>query len=196
MIEEIQRRQHDFKNNINTINGIIETSHDCELRNKLRGYMDSLDVLSINLGEIMYIKNSILKAIIYTKICEAKKRDIEFKYNIQHNTLEDILVDYEISDILNNIINNAFEALDNKENNKVINLNILMENGKNIIAIKNNGYILDPKNLKNIFKIGFSTKAGHRRGYGLYNVKNIVNRNHGNMQLFIEDDFVCFYISF
>src|SRR3712207_3783348 len=75
MIEEIQRRQHDFKNNINTINGIIETSHDCELRNKLRGYMDSLDVLSINLGEIMYIKNSILKAIIYTKICEAKRSE-------------------------------------------------------------------------------------------------------------------------
>ncbi|MCD3218196.1 GHKL domain-containing protein [Clostridium botulinum C] len=196
IIEEIRRRQHDFKNNINTINGIIETSHDGELRNKLRGYMDTLDFFNINLGEIMYIKNSILKAIIYTKICEAKKRDIKFKYNIQHNSLEDILMDYEISDILNNIINNAFEALESKENNKIIILNILMKNDKNIIEIKNNGDIIDTKNLKNIFKIGFSTKAGHKRGYGLYNVKNIVNRNHGSIQLFIEDDFICFHISF
>lgn len=196
IIEEIRRRQHDFKNNINTINGIIETSKHGELRNKLRGYMDTLDFFSINLGEIMYIKNSILKAIIYTKICEAKKRDIKFKYNIQHNSLEDILMDYEISDILNNIINNAFEALESKENNKIIILNILMKNDKNIIEIKNNGDIIDTKNLKNIFKIGFSTKAGHKRGYGLYNVKNIVNRNHGSIQLFIEDDFICFHISF
>nr|WP_242596693.1 GHKL domain-containing protein [Clostridium botulinum] len=196
IIEEIRRRQHDFKNNINTINGIIETSKHGELRNKLRGYMDTLDFFNINLGEIMYIKNSILKAIIYTKICEAKKRDIEFKYNIQNNSLEDILMDYEISDILNNIINNAFEALESKENNKIIILNILMKNDKNIIEIKNNGDIIDTKNLKNIFKIGFSTKAGHKRGYGLYNVKNIVNRNHGSIQLFIEDDFICFHISF
>ncbi|CAG7838728.1 hypothetical protein CLOHAE12215_00075 [Clostridium haemolyticum] len=196
IIEEIRRRQHDFKNNINTINGIIETSHNGELRNKLTCYMDSLNFFNINLGEIMYIKNSILKAIIYTKICEAKKRDIEFKYNIQNNSLEDILMDYEISDILNNIINNAFEALESKENNKIIILNILMKNDKNIIEIKNNGDIIDTKNLKNIFKIGFSTKAGHRRGYGLYNVKNIVNRNHGSIQLFIEDDFICFHISF
>ncbi|WP_242946811.1 hypothetical protein [Clostridium haemolyticum] len=43
IIEEIRRRQHDFKNNINTINGIIETSKHGELRNKLRGYMDTLD---------------------------------------------------------------------------------------------------------------------------------------------------------
>ncbi|WP_242946812.1 sensor histidine kinase [Clostridium haemolyticum] len=125
-----------------------------------------------------------------------KKRDIEFKYNIQNNSLEDILMDYEISDILNNIINNAFEALKNKENHKRIILNIRMEDGKNIIEIKNNGNIIDAKNLKNIFKMGFSTKAGNKRGYGLYNVKNIVNRNHGSIQLVIEDNFVCFYMSF
>src|SRR3712207_6313110 len=105
-------------------------------------------------------------------------------------------MDYEISDILNNIINNAFEALKNKENHKRIILNIRMEDGKNIIEIKNNGNIIDAKNLKNIFKMGFSTKAGNKRGYGLYNVKNIVNRNHGSIQLVIEDNFVCFYMSF
>ncbi|KEH99946.1 sensor histidine kinase [Clostridium botulinum] len=196
MIEEIRRRQHDFKNNINTVNGIIEIADDSELREKLKGYMLSLDSSNTNLGDIMYINNTIIKAIIYSKVCEAKKKNIEFIYNVKNNSLEDILKEYEISDILNNIMNNAFEALENKENNKVVVLNILIKNGKNVIEIKNNGKMINSTDIKNMFKRGFSTKQGRNRGYGLYNVKKIVDCNGGTIQLSFKDDFLNFYIVF
>ncbi|NFU74776.1 GHKL domain-containing protein, partial [Clostridium botulinum] len=196
MIEEIRRRQHDFKNNINTVNGIIEIADDSELREKLKGYMLSLNSSNTNLGDIMYINNTIIKAIIYSKVCEAQKNNIEFIYNVKNNSLEDILKEYEISDILNNILNNAFEALENKENNKVVVLNILIKNGKNVIEVKNNGDKINSTDIKNMFKRGFSTKPGQNRGYGLYNVKKIVDCNGGTIQLSFEDDFLNFYIVF
>ncbi|KOC46192.1 histidine kinase [Clostridium botulinum] len=196
MIEEIRRRQHDFKNNINTVNGIIEIADDSELREKLKGYMSSLNSANINLGDIMYINNTIIKAIIYSKVCEAQKNNIEFIYNVKNNSLEDILKEYEISDILNNILNNAFEALENKENDKIVVLNILIKNGKNIIEVKNNGDKINSTDIKNMFKRGFSTKPGQNRGYGLYNVKKIVDCNGGTIQLSFEDDFLNFYIVF
>nr|WP_243446799.1 ATP-binding protein [Clostridium botulinum] len=50
-------------------------------------------------------------------------------------------------------------------------LNILCENNNNIIEIRNNGKPIEPNDFYNIFKKGFSTKSGTKRGYGLYNVK-------------------------
>lgn len=194
MIHEIRRKQHDFKNYLNAINGIVEVASGEELKTQLKRYMDSINISYKYLEDIVYIDNLIIRATVYNKLCEAERLNIRFSYDINNNCLSDILKDYEISDILGNLINNAFEAVSNNENKEII-LNILTEENYTVIEVKNKGGLIKPEDINNIFKRGFSTK-GESRGYGLYNVKKIVERSGGKLQLSIVEDYTIFRILF
>lgn len=196
IVEETRRKQHDFKNHLNTINAIVEIASEKELKNELKKYITSSKYLNKSIEDIMYIDNIVIKAIIYNKLCEADRLNIKLLVNVKNDSLENSLKDYEISDILNNLLDNAFEAVIDSTNDKVVILNICTEGSTNIIEIRNNGITINLDNIKTIFERGFSTKKGKNRGYGLYNIKKIAEKNGGNVQLFFEDNYTVFKILF
>ena len=63
------------------------------------------------------------------------------------------------------------------------------------INVKNRTEGVKLSDLSNIFKMGYSTK-GEGRGYGLYNVKNIVDKYKGKIQISLDDDIVDIKILF
>ncbi|NMM61510.1 GHKL domain-containing protein [Clostridium sp. P21] len=194
IIEEIRAKQHDFKNYLNTINGIIQVSKEEELKSVLLKYIKSVNYSAKCIDDIMYIDNSIVRAIIYSKRCEAEKKNINFSYYINNNLLEWKLKEYELSDILNNILNNAFEAVSDDSDKSVI-LKIFKDKDKNIIETKNSAISLAIPSINEMFNRGFSSKSGKNRGYGLYNIKKIVQSNGGNIELSFDNYYVCFKIS-
>lgn len=196
IVEDIRRKQHDFKNHLNTINAIVEISCQQEIKQELKKYISSLKFSNTIIEDILYIDNIIIKAIIYNKLSEANRLNIKLIFNVTNNSLENSLNDYEISDILNNLLDNAFEAIGNSNNDKIVILNILTEGSNNIVEVKNSGITIKPDNITNIFDIGFSTKEGKNRGYGLYNIKRIVEKNRSDLQLIFEDNYTVFRISF
>ena len=196
IVEETRRKQHDFKNYLNTINAIIEITSEKEVKNELNKYIMSLKYSNNIIEDIIYIDNIIVKAIIYNKLCEAGRLNIKFLFNVANNTLENNLNDYEISDILNNLLDNAFQAVINSTNDKIVILNIFIEENINIVEVRNSGITIKPDNIENIFERGFSTKKGDNRGYGLYNIKEIAEKNGSDVQLFFEDNYTVFKILF
>ena len=196
IVEETRRKQHDFKNYLNTINAILEIASEKEVKHELKKYITLSNQLNKSIEDIMYIDNVVIKAIIYNKLCEADRLNIKLLFNITNNSLENSLNDYEISDILNNLLDNAFEAIINSTNDKVVILNIITEGNANIIEVRNSGITINPNNIENIFERGFSTKKGENRGYGLYNIKKIAEKNCSNVQLFFEDNYTVFKILF
>lgn len=194
VIEEIRRKQHDFKNYLNIINGIIDVANEKELKSELKKYIKNLNLSNKDLEDIMYIDNITVRATVYSKLCEAERLNIKFLFNITNNSIQNILNDYEITDILNNLINNAFEAV-LKEDDKIVILNILFKENTTIIEVKNSGITITPQDLGSIFKRGFSTK-GENRGYGLYNIKKIVEHSGGKVQLSFDDNYTTFRILF
>ncbi|SDO69871.1 sensor histidine kinase [Clostridium gasigenes] len=196
IVEETRRKQHDFKNYVNTINAIVEIASEKELKHELKKYITSSKYLNKSIEDIMYIDNIVIKAIIYNKLCEADRLNIKLLVNVKNDSLENSLKDYEISDILNNLLDNAFEAVIDRTNDKVVILNIGIEGRNNIIEVKNSGITINLDNIKTIFERGFSTKKGKNRGYGLYNIKKIAEKNGGNVQLFFEDNYTVFKMLF
>ncbi|WLC73885.1 GHKL domain-containing protein [Clostridium estertheticum] len=190
--EDIRARQHDFKNHLNVMYGLIESTKGVELEYNLKEYICSLNKSMMMMESIVYIKNPILRAIIYSKLNEAKKRNIKFLYNISNLLNIKNVKDYELSEILNNLIDNAFDALDGQVGEKSVSIKTYLEGESNIIEIMNSGITLKPENFKRIFERGFSTKSGNTRGYGLYNAKKIVERTGGKIQLSLEDGFTIF----
>jgi two-component system, LytTR family, sensor histidine kinase AgrC len=146
-----------------------------------------------DIEKVAYIDNIILRFIIYIKLREAKTRRIKFSYNVSNELSDWKIQDYELSEVITNMLNNAFEAVMDKER-KIVILDIYKDGEKNVIEVKNTIDSIDNSVLRNMFKRGFSTKKGKDRGYGLYNTKKIVESNEGRIQLSLEDNVICFRI--
>lgn len=192
--EEIRCKQHDFKNHLNTIQGIIEIAKEGELRENLKTYIKSLNNVTKDIEDVFYIDNLIIRSIIYSKITDSQKSKIDFKYFVDNDLLKWKVKDYELSEILTNILNNAFEA-SSDSTDKVVSLSIFNEKDKNVIKIINSVNSIKLENVNKMFNRGFSTKEGQNRGYGLYNVKKIVESKGGKIQLSFQNNNICLKIS-
>ncbi|AOR22654.1 GHKL domain-containing protein [Clostridium taeniosporum] len=197
IIEEIKRRQHDFSNYKNTIKGIVEVLDEKEIKPAIINYMKDEDMSDNNINNLIYIDNIVIKSIIYRNICRSKQYNINFKYEIENNVLENILSYYEISNLLSNLLNNAFdEIIKNKCNKKNIDIKIFSEINQSHLIIKNQIVNHNNIDLNKIFKKGYSTKGNDKRGYGLYNVQEIVNSHKGHIKINIESEEIIFDICF
>jgi two-component system, LytTR family, sensor histidine kinase AgrC len=195
LLEDVRRRQHDFKNHLNTVYGLILVSDEKTLKETIRQYINSLNISLENMEKVLQINNTVVTAIMYNKINEAFKLNIEFRYIIQGDSMNFPFKDYELSEVLNNLLDNAFDAVLNSDNDfKKVFLNIGYLEENCIIEIGNTGKRIELNDIATIFNAGYTTKNGEDHGYGLYNVKKIVESYGGRIQLSFENKYTIFRI--
>jgi len=197
IVQEIKQRQHDFVNYKNSIRGMVEVLSEKDLKEAIRTYMKDEDIYDSKINELIYIDNVIVRSIIYRNMCRAKKNNITFKYEIENSVLDNILSYNEFSNLLNNLLNNAFDEVIKEEcSTKYIQIKIFNKDKKSHLVVKNQ--VVNPSdiNLDEIFTRGYSTKNIDARGYGLYNVQQIVNLHNGYIKINIECNEIVFDIYF
>ena len=197
IVQEIKQRQHDFINYKNTIQGIVQVVDENKIGEAIRNYIRDEDIYDNKINELIYIDNVVIKSIIYRNMCKAKKYNINFQYRIDNNVLDNILSYNEISNVLNNVLNNAFEEVMKGDCiKKYIEIEILKENEIPHLIVKNQIADSNDINLNEMFTIGYSTKNSGTRGYGLYNVEQIITSHKGCMEIKVESGKVIFNIYF
>jgi sensor histidine kinase regulating citrate/malate metabolism len=195
LLSDVRIRQHDFKNHLNTIYGLIQISDEKNLKEEVYQYMNSINTSLENIDNVLQIDNKVVTAIIYNKINEAAKSRIEFSYAIDSNSRKLPFKDYELSEVLNNLLDNAFEAVINPDKGfKKVFLNIGYLEDSCALEIGNTGKRIELNNISKIFDMGYTTKKGDEHGYGLYNVKKIVESYGGRIQLSFENNYTIFRV--
>jgi Signal transduction histidine kinase regulating citrate/malate metabolism len=196
LIDDAKRKQHDFKNHLNTLYGIIQCSDNSNSIDEIKNYINLLSASLHNVESVLHIDNKVLTAIIYNKINEADRNNIIFDYQVQNLSENFSFKSHELSEVLNNLLDNAFEAIiaSNSSERKVI-LRIYNDANANIIEVKNTGNKVNTENIYKIFNKRFTTKNGEGHGYGLYNVKKIVESYNGKIQLSSENLFTVFKLT-
>lgn len=86
---------------------------------------------------------------------------------------------YSLMSILMNLVNNAIEAIETDQKKGTIQVGEVKKEGRYCFEVKDDGPGISERHLKNIFKMGYSTKFDSRtgnifRGVGLCGVKNLV----------------------
>jgi len=197
IVEEIKQRQHDFINYKNTIRGIINVVDEKDVKEAINNYIKDEDLYDNKINELIYIDNIVIRSIIYRNMCRFKKNDVNFKYEIENNVLDDILSYHEISSVLNNVLNNAFEEATKEECiKKNIQIKIFNENKISHLIIKNQFVNLNNVNLNEISMRDYSINNIDARNYGLYNVQAIINSHKGNIKINVEGEEIIFDIYF
>ncbi|WP_346887032.1 GHKL domain-containing protein [Clostridium sp. UBA1056] len=187
-IEKLRASEHEYKNHLNVIYSTLQIGDYDEVSKIIKKYIEDIRYKD-TLTKLMTIDNIILRALIYSKICEAEKVDVKIKYSV-NNSLKDIKISQsDMVIVLTNLLNNAIEAA-KESSNRLVELYIdedYSTNGKHIITVKNTVKDMNELNISSMFSQGYSTKSSSR-GYGLYNVQKIVSTNKGNILMETNND--------
>lgn len=181
-IEKIRATEHEYKNHLNIIYTMLDVGSDEEIREMTRKYIDENNSKD-KITELVYINNTILKAIIYSKICVAEENNINFKHEIKSNLKTSHLKDEELVVLLTNLLNNAIEA--SKDSSERFVYLTISETTKNKVTkynikVRNSTKDISGVQVSEMMKKGYSSK-GLERGYGLTNIKDILNKHKGTM---------------
>ncbi len=199
LIGILRKNQHDIGNHLNTILAITKLRKDDSL-DRIEAYISSLTDSIKSSFKSYDTGNSYINSLLAVKDNEATEKGIrlEVDFNAKLDLLQ--ISDQVLISIISNIIDNAFDAMDNitHSNHKFISIFGYIENNMYNLSICNNGPVILKQNLGKIFELGFSTKgtlSGYN-GYGLYIVRQFVKEYNGEITVTSDEDETEFLIRF
>lgn len=194
LMGKLKANEHEYKNHLNTIWSIAQISKPEEIKEKLKEYIANVVDDAEEFSMLLDVENTIVKAVLYNKGQRADKLGVSYNYKVNSDLKNISLDNSELTVILSNLLNNAIEAT-SMIKKKELEVNIDEDNKYYIINVRNRTEGIRAEDLSSIFKMGYTTK-GEGRGYGLYNVKKIVDKHKGKIQISLEEDIVNMSILF
>ncbi len=186
-----QQRQflHDYKNQLNCIQGLI----NCGQTEEASAYITRLTgSLRAQYGDIN-TNNTIVNIILNQKYQTAKDKKITMAFVI--NDLSALAMPEEdLVTLLANLLDNALEACDrlsnpNPEMKKIIQFKMVLEDDQLIVSVRNP--VDQPVTIKNK-TIATSKKNAVYHGIGLSNVDSVIQKYNGTSALICEDGWFSF----
>ncbi|BBF42405.1 two-component sensor histidine kinase, malate [Lachnospiraceae bacterium KM106-2] len=180
LIVEVRARQHEFDNKLTAIFSILESANDIEeAKVKIFEYTKNVQ-LDNNSKELFMCENRIIAGVIYAKIQLAKEKNIEVVVVNKASFCNISTPEYELVEVLGILIDNAIEAGNERD---IIYIEMKREEQYLEFDVSNPCESMSTTQFMNLFERGYSSKQSKQiaRGYGLYNVKKIVEQYDGRI---------------
>lgn len=174
--KEYNKLQHDYKHHLNVLRYMVKDNHNLEAES----YIDDLEKKKSN--DLIYIDHIILNYLLNDKIIFAKSFGIEIGCVVVGQVV-DFISDVDYSILLGNLLDNAIEET-KLVGGKDIELFIRFEDVKAIFEVKNKTHL---KNGEKVLKTHKTNSKKH--GFGLKNIRDIVNQYHGQDIIDIHDGY-------
>lgn len=180
----IRERQHDMKNHINAILGMIYTIDNYEdLVESQRKYCDDIVEKNKETKLLLSISNPLIAGFLYRKFQEAQKQKILIECKVASKDDNYGIPEYELIEMMGILLDNAMEALNEKEEterNIFVEIEDREDNLQIMVANKSRYY--DPEEICRFFQKDYSSK-GKGHGIGLTKLKRIVQEKDGDIMV-------------
>ena len=182
LIKSVREKQHDLKNHINAICGMIYTidnyedliAKQKEYINKVLGKVERVPVLTL-------VENPLLSGFLIQKIHESESYGIDVEQNCIFVEKELKIPEYKLVEMMGILFDNAIEETIQRDYDKKIYVQLSNENNTFYFSISN---ICKEKiqDTTQLFIEGYS-KKGRNRGIGLPKLKRIVEQENGEVSI-------------
>lgn len=174
---KLKEQRHDYLNHIQVIYGLIEIDEFQEAKKYIEPvYKDILKV-----SKALRTSKPAVNAMLQAKLQMAEKQGVDMYLEIRTSLKYLPIEPWEFCRVISNIVDNALFALQSREEEKYITIEMSESIHKYIIYIYNNGPEI-PDNIKsNIFEEGITSKEEKENGMGLFIVKKIVHEACGQI---------------
>lgn len=180
--ERERRIIHEYKNQLFCIGSLLKSQQYEELEEYLKRIGSELD----EGRNVIATGNALVDSIINVKFREAKAKEIVMPLEIE-NMAKAGITDEDFVIIIANLLDNAIEACEKCAGEKIIRVQLRYQNDKLFIAVSNtyNGKVKGSKILPETQKADAA-----RHGFGLKNIKSIVEKYNGTMVISPEEKFM------
>ena len=178
--EALRAQSHEFMNKMHVVLGLTHMKQYEELQKYISGMVSEHQY---EIGGVMKrIKSPVFAGFLLGKLSYAREKNI--KLIISEDSympeIDDESITHELITIVGNLIDNALEAVTNCEKKQV---EVEIQYGNTlIITVQDTGKGIQEKEIEALFTKGYSTK-GDNRGYGLYLVKESIQRINGEIHM-------------
>lgn len=181
--EELRAQTHEFTNKLYVLSGLLQLGEYDEAIKMIQGETSELEFQN----QIVFkqIKDTKVQVILLGKLGKASEKKILFE--IDSESYIDKLPEHinlsQLTLIMGNIIDNAFEAVQNSQRPSV--KFFATDLGEDIIfEVSDNGNGISDDDLPALFNRGFTSKEGENpRGYGLFNANRAVKELGGIIEV-------------
>ncbi|MEQ8173565.1 MAG: ATP-binding protein [Syntrophomonadaceae bacterium] len=150
---------------------------------KAREYVDSIAYSYSPLTEILNTGDPAVTSLLYGKQKVAELKGVHFDIAVKC-TLDKIgIPPGELCSIIGNLLDNALEACMRKDSERRMAMEIKNEQGCYKVYVLNNGPLIANEDTQKIFDAGYTTTASAGRGFGLYQVRQIVDSWGGAIEV-------------
>lgn len=184
LVQSVRSLRHDFANHIQVLNGLL----------KLGKQQEALDYSNLMREEAKVIyqlpsnaKNPALSVLSQTKSLKAQNHNIDIRFHLSNSPFDSIQ-SIDLVKILSNLIDNAIDATSElPHDQRKIDVYCGDNNVEYVLHVTNTGPVIPAEEKDKIFIPGYSTKSKNAerqiRGQGLYIVKKIVGKYHGEIRV-------------
>ncbi|WZL72879.1 GHKL domain-containing protein [Clostridiaceae bacterium 35-E11] len=191
----LHAQKHDFLNHIQVIAGMLYLGKMERAQEYLKGISEGMVFDKKDIEVLEELEYPHLYTLFLNKIHKCKEMGIEIHYDIEKT---EYLNDYHSIDlvrILGNLLDNAiYEVKSLKKELRKINISIFEDREEVIFEVYNIQPIISKEIQNKIFDKGFTTKEDKGTGMGLYNVKNVVGKYGGSVEVISEQGFGTSFI--
>lgn len=181
LILSIRKRQHDFKNHLNAIQGMIYTTNSYdELKDQQEKYMSEVMEGNEKTSILTMIENPLIAGFLSIKFQEAERKGIEIAYACRFPDRKIKIPEYELVEMFGILLDNAIEETEKLDNKKKIWVTLSEDAEKLCVDIANTCSETNKDDMARLFTKGYSDK-GLNRGIGLYKLQEMINNYHGDI---------------
>ena len=175
-----KRMVHDYNNQIHCIQGLLRQNKYREAEE----YADKLTEILIDGREVIDVNNTVLNVVLNQKYRLAKSKDIALYFQV--NDLSGLwMKEQDVVILLSNLLDNAIEACEKLDCNKVIRLKLVKEKQQMVLSVQNP--VAVPVEIKNNdIQTGKGDKKNH--GIGLKNIQMVLDKYGG------KDSSICCFV--
>ncbi|MHC1749395.1 MAG: sensor histidine kinase [Cellulosilyticaceae bacterium] len=186
----LREERHDYINHMQVVYGLMELGEYEEARR----YMEPVYREILKLSKALKTAHPALNALLQAKFQMADSKGIamylEIKTDLKYMGIEP----WELCKVLSNIIDNGITALNKKEDNKNLYLDISEYETTYRIDIYNNGPMISKEVRQHLFESDVTTSKEEGHGMGLYIVNKILEKVGGDITMTSVPDKTCFTI--
>lgn len=179
LIRSIREKQHDFKNHINAVAGMIYTSDDyADAIAKQKQYFEEVLGEMEDISLLTLVENPLLSGFLVRKIREAELMGIAVTRNCIWKSQELKVPEYKLVEMMGILFDNAVEAVEKLKENRSIQVSLDKEEELLVFSVVNTyeGELLSME----IFEAGYSSK-GRGRGLGLTKLRRLTEEAGGGI---------------
>lgn len=180
IVDALRTQRHDFVNHLQVVSGLAQLGQPEKVVDYVKQVSSELNIS----GKVIYLAKPEVAAILLTKVEQAQAKKIKALCFVKTSLDKLHIPATDLTSILGNLIDNAIFALEGvNSGEKELTINLREKENNYVFEIYNSLPIIPEDIQPHIFEKGFSTREGEGHGYGLYIVKDLTEKNGGQVYL-------------